>query len=164
MKILVYALAGWLVSWLALPALAQDAYQNHQQLSNALKTLQSTYPNATQLVSVGKSTGGKDLWMLRIGSSNADDLPGLAVVAGVHGPHVFGSELALGFAQKLLNGSQTDSIQQLLAAHTFYIFPNVNPDASEQYFANLRYERTGMPPTTPARFKREGGPVDAASV
>jgi len=61
----------------------------------------------------------------------------------VEGNHLLGTELAIGFAENLLKGSNTDSIKNLLAKTTFYVFPNMSPDAMEQYFALLRYERMG---------------------
>ena len=39
--------------------------------------------------------------------------------------------------------SPTDSIRALLQRTSFYIFPNMSPDAMEQYFAPLKYERQG---------------------
>jgi hypothetical protein len=53
----------------------------------------------------------------------------------------------LGFAEKFLQ-SNNDSVKQLLSATTFYVFPNVSPDAMEQFFAPIRYERTGNSSTT----------------
>ncbi|MCK7529556.1 MAG: hypothetical protein MZV63_00105 [Marinilabiliales bacterium] len=52
-----------------------------------------------------------------------------------------GREIALGFAEKLVADSETADIKALLEKVTFYIFPDVSPDASEQFFAALRYER-----------------------
>ena len=58
------------------------------------------------------------------------------------GRYVLGRELALGFAGILLSES-SEEIMELLDKITFYVFPDVNPDASEQFFAGLKYERTG---------------------
>ena len=43
----------------------------------------------------------------------------------------------------LLRESSSPEIKDLLDKITFYVFPDVNPDASEQFFADLKYERTG---------------------
>ncbi|TAH09950.1 MAG: peptidase M14, partial [Sphingobacteriia bacterium] len=53
------------------------------------------------------------------------------------------AELVIGFAENLLKASGTDSIKNLLQKTTYYLFPNMSPDASEQYFAKLKHERTG---------------------
>ena len=81
--------------------------------------------------------------MLTIGNGNTETKPAIAVIGGVEGNHLLGTELAIGFAEKLLQGSNTDSIKNLLAKTTFYVFPNMSPDAMEQYFAPLKYERLG---------------------
>lgn len=81
--------------------------------------------------------------MLTIGANNADQKPAIAVVGGVEGKHLLGVEMAIGFAEKLLANSTTDSIKNLLNKQTFYVFPNMSPDATEQYFAKLKYERSG---------------------
>ncbi|MGN6417595.1 MAG: M14 family metallopeptidase [Pseudobacter sp.] len=128
---------------LLLAAQSPADYSNHQQQSRRIQSLQTAYPNLVNLKSITRTTGGKDIWMITIGTAPAAAKPAIAVVGGVEGHHLLGSELALGFAENLLAGSSTDSIRQLLARTTFYVFPNMSPDASEQYFAKLKYERQG---------------------
>ncbi len=80
--------------------------------------------------------------MLEIGSGDRTAHPAIAVVGGVEGAHLLGQELAVGFAEKLLASAKTDSVKKLLGEVTFYVFPSVSPDASEQYFNKLKYERS----------------------
>ncbi len=122
---------------------AQTGYSNYSGQSARLANLKKNYPQLVQLKSIAKTTGGKDIWMMTIGTGNTELKPGLAVVGGVEGNHLLGTELAIGFAEKLLQGAATDSIKIVLAKTNFYIFPNMSPDAMEQYFATLRYERQG---------------------
>ena len=82
-------------------------------------------------------------WVISIGSGNKDSKPGIAVFGGVEGNHILGRELALGFAASLLGESSSDEIKELLEKITFYVFPDVSPDATEQFFSDLKYERTG---------------------
>jgi len=117
-------------------------YSNHVQLSQRLKALESSNSGLVKLQSLAKTTGGKDIWVMEIGSGDRANHPAVAVVGGVEGTHLLGQELALGFAEKLLTSAKTDSIKNLLAGTTFYIFPSVSPDAAEQYFEKLRYERS----------------------
>lgn len=122
---------------------AQTGYSNYSQQSNRLTTLSKTYPQSVKLKSISKTAGGKDIWMMTVGNGNTETKPGIAIVGGVEGNHLLGTELAIGFAEKLLQESNTDSIKALLAKTTFYVFPNMGPDAMEQYFAVLKYERQG---------------------
>jgi hypothetical protein len=122
---------------------AQTDYSNFSMQTQRVNTLAKNYPQLVKLRSLVKTTGGKDIWQLTIGSGDTEKKPGIVVVGGSEGNHILGTELAIGFAENLLAGSNTDSIRQLLSRTTFYIFPNVSPDAMEQYFASLKYERQG---------------------
>lgn len=139
-KSLIALLCG-LVPLLA--AEAQQDYSNYQQLSNRVQALSKQYPQLATVKSIVKTAGNKDAWMITIGSGNTASKPAIAIVGGVEGNHLLGTELAIGFAEDLLKGSTTDSIKALLSKTTFYVFPNMSPDATEQYFAKLKYERQG---------------------
>lgn len=120
---------------------AQD-YSNYAQTSQRINAISKTYPALVKVKSLTKTFGGKDIWMLTIGTGNTEQKPAIAIVGGVEGSHLLGTELALGFAERLLQNSSQDSIKILLSTNTFYIFPNMSPDATEQYFAKIRYSRS----------------------
>ncbi len=122
---------------------AQSQYNDFATMSGKLKLLSTEYPSACYLRSLTKTAGGKDIWVLTIGSGKKDDKPGIAVFGGVEGDHILGKELALGFASSLLKESSSKEIRELLDKITFYVFPDVSPDATEQYFSGLKYERNG---------------------
>lgn len=127
---------------------AQSGYSNYQQQVNRVAAIAKLYPQLVKTKSITKTAGGKEVWMLTIGNGNTETKPGMAIIGGVEGNHLLGTELALGFAEKLLQAGTTDSIKNLLNKTTFYIFPNMSPDAMEQYFAGLKYERQGNFTTT----------------
>ena len=127
----------------AATAQAQNGYSNYTQQTTRINTLAKTYPQLAKVKSIAKTAGGKDTWMLTIGNGNTETKPGIAIIGGVEGNHLLGMEMAIGFAEKLLQGSNTDSIKNLLGKTSFYVFPNMSPDAMEQYFAPLQYERQG---------------------
>ncbi len=123
---------------------AQTAtYNNHAQLSTRLKNLSSKYAAQASVRSIGKSSGGRDLWLLTLGKGDATKKPAILVVAGLDGTHLAGTELAIQTAEKMLGAANADSISKLLDAKTFYFLPSMNPDAQEQFSAKLKYERTG---------------------
>ncbi|MEO5911000.1 MAG: M14 family metallopeptidase [Pelobium sp.] len=121
---------------------AQD-YSNYSSLTSRAKALEKKYPTLVKVKSLTQTLGNKDIWMLTIGTGNTSEKPAIAVVGGVEGAHLLGVELAIGFAEQLLAQSGTDSIKTLLDKQTFYVFPNMSPDASEQYFTKLKYARSG---------------------
>ena len=133
-----------------------QTYSDHAKLSQRLKTLESSNSQNAKLTSLAKTAGGKDIWLLEIGTGDRSNHPAIAVIGGVEGSHLLGTELAVGFAEKLLASAGTDSVKTLLANTTFYVFPNVSPDATEQYFAKMKYERLGN--TTATDDDRDGKP------
>ena len=118
-----------------------QGYSSYQQQTARIQAMAASHPGVVQVKSLTKTNGAKDIWMITLGSGNTQSKPAIALVGGVEGNHLLGTELAIGFAESLLRGAGTDSIKSLLAKTTFYIFPNMSPDAMEQYFGKLRYER-----------------------
>lgn len=120
---------------------AQNGYSNFAQQTNRINALAKNYPQFAKVSSINKTAGGKDIWRITLGTGNTETKPAIVVVGGVEGNYLIGTELAIGFAENLLQGS--DSTRLLLNKTTFYIYPNMSPDAMEQYFAALKYERQG---------------------
>lgn len=118
-------------------------YSNLQEQQRRIYALVKAYPQMVTVNSLVKTNGGKDICMITIGLGKTETKPAIAVVGGVDGAHLLGTELVIGFAENLLKASNSDSIQQLLNKTTYYLFPNMSPDAMEQYFAALKYERNG---------------------
>ncbi|MCX6321262.1 MAG: M14 family metallopeptidase [Bacteroidia bacterium] len=121
---------------------AQNQYSNFRTMSQKIDALSREYPSICTIKSLVKTAGGKEIWVLTIGTGNKDSKPGIAVFGGVEGSHLLGKELALGFASSLLKESSSSEIKELLDKITFYVFPDVSPDATEQFFSDLKYERT----------------------
>ena len=127
-----------MIMGLAVVVCAQE-YGNHAQMTRRAQALRDKYPDKVQIKSLGKTVGGYDIWLLTLGKGQASRHPAMAIVGGVDGRHLLGVEMAMGIAENLLSRADIDA---MLVDHTFYILPNVNPDATSQYFAPLRYERT----------------------
>lgn len=132
-----------LLSWLLIgglgvagPALAQSDYSTLDQINQRLKEVASN--GSAELTSLAKTEGGKDIWVLKVGTGEMDQKPAIAVVGGVEGYHVLSTELALQFAERLVS-DHSDALKTT----TFYIFPTMSPDAYAQYHAPLKYERRG---------------------
>lgn len=124
----------------AFPGNGQE-YLDQKGTESLLKKLNSLYPDLTQLESVAKTPGGQDVWVMTVGKGDTHNHPGVAIVSGVDGRYVSGPTLVIKFAENLLSNSNTDSIRNLLDSVSFYILPNVSPDATEQFFRPLKYER-----------------------
>lgn len=119
---------------------SQGGYSSLAQQATRLQALARNHPQHVKLQQLTKTAGGKDVWWLTLGKGMTSSKPAIAIVGGVEGSHLLGTELAIGFAENLMKAPNRDSI---LDHTTFYVFPNMSPDAMEQYFAPLQYERNG---------------------
>jgi hypothetical protein len=117
-------------------------FHDHDQISKNAESLARQHPDLCSVKSLVRTSGGKHIWVITIGTGTADSKPGVAVVGGVDGKYLTGRELALGFAEKILSNSSEKETRELLSKVTFYVFPDVSPDASEQFFSGLKYERS----------------------
>ncbi len=116
---------------------AQYDYSSHSQLSQRLKTAVAKNKLAN-ISSIGKSSGGKDIWMVSFSGSQPENNKAVLLVAGTDGKHPAGTEMAA----KLIEKYSSADVSKLLANTTLYIIPNLNPDASEQLTSKLVYERS----------------------
>ena len=137
-RILLIAAVSGIAKW---HADAQKSYTSYQMLAEKLEDLKRDYPSVCSVRSLVKTAGGKDIFAITIGNGDMDDKPGIAVVGGVDGRYILGRELALGFAESLIRSSQVPEIENILKKVTFYVFPDMSPDATEQFFGELKYER-----------------------
>ena len=124
-----------------------DKYHQPKELDTLLKSWTSKHPQLTKLINIGKSSGKNDLIILRIaaeknGSPEPDSRPAIFVSANLEGVHLVGTEAALILIEKLLTKYGSDEkITRLLEKRTVYVAPLLNPDAAQNYFADIRYER-----------------------
>ncbi len=121
---------------------AQYQYNDFSSMTSKINKLGSEFPGLCTVKSLVKTAGGKEIWVLTIGNGDKDKKPGIAVFGGIEGNYVLGKEIALGFAENILKESSKVEVRNLLNAVTFYVFPDVSPDATEQFFGKLKYERT----------------------
>lgn len=120
----------------------QQDYSSNARLAERISALTKAHPNLVTSKSLVETTGGNKIWMLTIGTGKTSEKQAIAVVGGVEGAHLLGVEMAMGFAEKLVSNS-SERVKKLLNEQTFYVFPNMSPDATAQYFAKLKYERSG---------------------
>ena len=140
----LYLLNGFLLLFAGQQmAFAQADYSSNDRLSQRITALSKTYPALVKSRSLTKTISGKEVWMMTIGTGKVEQKPAIALVGGVEGTHLLGMELAIGIAEQLLAASGTDSVKNLLNKQTFYVFPNMSPDATEQYFSKVKYGRSG---------------------
>jgi hypothetical protein len=117
---------------------AQNDYLNYQNLTKNLKALDAK-SNYCTVKSIGKSSGGKEIWLLTI-SKSTNPKPALLITAGLDGKSRVGTQIALKMIENLLN---SDQLSKILEEKTIYFVPAVNPDAIDAAFANVKMEKRG---------------------
>lgn len=116
-------------------AFAQDDYPDLNQISQRLKDLDKN--SNVELSTLTETVGKNNIHVLKIGKGDLDNKPAIAVLGGVEGYHVLSVELALHFAERIATDDEA------LDKTTFYVFPNMSPEAYAQYHDKLKYERRG---------------------
>lgn len=115
---------------------AQQDYPTNRQVEQRLKQMAAS--GNAKLISLTKTEGGQDIWALQLGKGDMENKPAIAITGGVEGYHLLSVELALKVSEKIL-----EEHSEILEETTFYVFPNMSPDAYAQYFSNMKYERRG---------------------
>jgi hypothetical protein len=119
-------------------------YPNNQQLARQLQQLVTDKPALARMESAMKSLANEDVWLLEIGAgpeAERKDRPAFLLVAGIEGNDLAGTVSAVAWATHLLNGFEDDpTIKKLLESTTIYVFPRLNPDATERFFQQPKRE------------------------
>ena len=110
-------------------------YNNSSQLAARIKALDQKEGMASTALLV-KTAGDKDIYLVTVGKGDTESKPGIAVIGGIKGSSLASAEIVLQMLEKMVRQDPA-----ILDEVTFYFFPNVSPDASEQYFGPLHYER-----------------------
>lgn len=141
---LLYAVTLAVCFLIPKPGLSVDDYQDYQAITEQLQAWQRENPDLLKLEAIGKSRGGKEIWLVRIaaaGMTEPDKRPGMFIGANVEGNYLLGTEAAMATVRYLIDHADETDVKELLETRCFYIAPLINPDVAEFYFAEPRYER-----------------------
>ncbi len=115
--------------------LTWDRWLDHTEMTELMKLMQKTWPEKLRLESLGKSYGGRDLWMMTINNpaTGAEkNKAGMYIEANVHGNEIQGTEVSLYTIWYMMeNYDRIPTIKRLVDERVFYIVPTVNPDGRD---------------------------------
>ncbi|MCJ7755992.1 MAG: hypothetical protein MUP13_15630, partial [Thermoanaerobaculales bacterium] len=130
------------------------------EITALLKGYAAAYPTWVTLESIGKSTEGRDMWLLTLNNPATGGVlskPAMYVDGNTHGNEIQGTEATLYTIDFLLkNYGRLDRVTELLDRAAFYFVPVVNPDSRADWFAEpatANYPRTVK---TPVDDDRDG--------
>jgi hypothetical protein len=119
-------------------------FHTYSQMVTVLQSIATTYPDITELYTLGESVQGRILYGLKI-TDNPDveeNEPEVRICGLHHGNEFMSAELPLNLALHLVqNYSINPSITELVDNREIWIIPMVNPDGRE---ANTRYNAHGI--------------------
>jgi hypothetical protein len=128
---------------------AQAGYLDQDALTRELRSLTNGSALAT-LRSLGRSTEGRDIWLVEVGRRSGaalDTRPGLLVVGNLEGDHLAGSAMAVESIRYLLSAEGQTAAADVLANNVIYVVPRLNPDGAQVMFARVRTgQRTNARP------------------
>lgn len=109
------------------------AYKDHEMVEAILKAYAARYPKLTRLLSLGKTSGGRDIWALKISDAAAmdEDEPAVMLNGSHHGNELLPVEFTLDAVKTLLEGyGQNQDATRWVNGLEIWIVPLVNPDGN----------------------------------
>ena len=137
-----------------------DFYYTLDQVHEALKVLNKTYPELTTLEIVGKSEEGRSIHVMTLNNpktGKALDKPGVWVDGNIHGNEIQGGEICLYTVDYLLGNYGTNKeITELVDKNCFYFCPVVNPDGRYHFLADANDPNSNRGLRIPRDDDRDG--------
>jgi len=121
----------------------REDYHNHAALTTELQSVAAAYPAITQLISIGASVQGRELWALKISDNAAIDEPEpeFKFSATIHGDEPVGTEMCVYMIRLLTQGYGVDpELTALVDDLELWFVPMHNPDGNA---AGTRYNAQG---------------------
>ncbi|MCA1757959.1 MAG: M14 family metallopeptidase [Bacteroidales bacterium] len=113
----------------------QTGYPDPGKRRSAEREMAAAYPDLCKLSSAGISAGGTDIPVITIGKGDTGNKPAVAIIGGIDSRYIAGTAIISGFAKMLLENSKDPEISALLDRVTFYLLPDINPDATSAFFS-----------------------------
>ena len=129
-----------------------NRYHDYAESSKLLADLAAAHPEFARLRSLGKSYGGRDMWVLTVTNFAEGDekKPGMWIDGGIHANEIQSVEVVLYTAWYLLESrAENAMVQRLLDERVFYLMPMMSPDSRDAHFYepnSTHSPRTGQRP------------------
>ena len=117
-----------------------DQYYTYEQVNEALRALNNSFPSLTSIEVTGKSEENREILALTINNPATGDpltKPGIYVDGNIHGNEIQAGEVCLYLANSLLTKyGKNDDITEIVDRNVFYIIPVVNVDGRAHFFSD----------------------------
>jgi hypothetical protein len=134
--------------------IAWNRYYDFEAIEGHMRALADAYPELIELRSIGKSRGGRDMWLaivtspdVRKGTGDHAAKPAMWIDGNIHANEIQAAEVVLYSIWYLAKSyGENPALTELLDRTTFYMLPVVSPDSRAAWFSD---------PATP-HFPRAG--------
>ena len=109
-------------------------YHDYNELTEFLVNISNTYPSITNLISIGQSVQGRELWVLEISNNPGvnEVEPEFRYIANMHGDETVGREMSVYLIDWLCsNYGVSERATNLVNNTSIHIMPSRNPDGFE---------------------------------
>lgn len=114
-----------------------NRYYDYEAATALMKEMAKAHPKLARLRSLGRSYGGREMWLLTVANLGKEDdrtRPAFWIDGNIHGNEIQGGEVSLYTAWYLLEMyGRNPFITQLLDRRVFYILPILNPDSRDAH-------------------------------
>jgi len=114
-----------------------NRFHDYAQASELLKTLVKAHAPRAKLQSLGRSYGGREMWLLTITNFQRGDdrqKPAFWIDGGLHANEIQSADVALYTAWYLLEMyGRNPLVTRLVDERTFYIMPMMSPDSRDAH-------------------------------
>ncbi len=118
-------------------AVQWNRYHDHAEATRVLKELVRDHAQRARLQSLGRSYGGREMWLLTVTSFDRGDQrrkPAFWIDGGIHANEIQGPEVVLYTAWYLLEMyGRNEFITRLVDERTFYLLPMMSPDGRDAH-------------------------------
>ena len=115
-----------------------NRYHDYSESSQLIRDLAEAYPDFAKIQSLGKSYGGRDMWVLTVTDfSTGDDhaKPAFWIDGAIHANEIQATEVVLYTAWYLLEmRAESQELQRLLRERVFFLMPMMSPDSRDAHF------------------------------
>jgi hypothetical protein len=114
-----------------------NRYHDYAEVTELLNALAAAHPQRARLQSLGRSYGGREMWLLTITNFEKGDdrsKPAFWIGAAIHANEIQGTEVTLYTGWYLLEMyGRNPLVNELVDGRTFYLLPMMSPDSRDAH-------------------------------
>jgi len=137
-----------------------NKYHDHAEATDLLTKLAAAHPELCKLQSLGRSYGGRAMWLLAITNSKKgreEEKPAFWIDGCIHANEIQASEVVLYTAWYLAESyGRSPQVTKLLDERVFYMLPIMSPDSRDEHMSKPNTTHSPRSGQRPVDDDRDG--------